>query len=30
MGYNPNRMRGPAVNIVDTVVKTIPNPEEKP
>ena len=30
MGYNPNKMKGPAVNIVDTVVKTIPNPEEKP
>ncbi len=28
MGYNPNRIKGPAVNILDTVVKPIPKPEE--
>lgn len=28
MGYNPNRILGPAVNILDTVVKPIPKPEE--
>jgi len=30
MGYNPNKIKGPTVNIVDTVVKPIPNPEENP
>ena len=28
MGYNPNRIKGPVVNILDTVVKPIPKPEE--
>ena len=28
MGYNPNKIKGPTVNIVDTVVKPIPKPEE--
>ncbi len=28
MGYNPNRIQGPTVNILDTVVKPIPKPEE--
>jgi hypothetical protein len=30
MGYNPIRAKGPAVNILDTVVKPIPKPEENP
>ena len=28
MGYNPQRMKGPTVNILDTVVKPIHKPEE--
>ena len=27
MGYNPNRLKGPPVNVLGTVVKPIPKPE---